>query len=118
MPSRTHASQPRPARLFFIGSGTAAILLLGGWAWHYYSTPPPLQASPQAAKTLDAMFTALTSRDQKNLSACIERIEQYSQQGMLATRAAAELRSCNDLATAGSWEQAAERLYWVIYEQR
>lgn len=60
----------------------------------------------QAAKTLDAMFTALTARDGNNLSACMERIEQYSQEGKLEAKAAAELRACSDLATSGSWEQA------------
>lgn len=118
MPSRTDASQFSPLRLFIIGLAAVVVLLLGGKAWHYYSMPPQLHASPEAAKTLDAMFTALTSRNPDNLSACMACIDQYRQDGKLDAKAAAELRVCNDLATSGSWEQAAKRLYWVIYQQR
>lgn len=117
MPSKTVIRQTGPVRIFSIGL-VIVLVLLGGLAWHYYSTPPQLNASPEAAKTLDAMFTALTARDRDSLSACMQRIEQYSLGGKLDARAAAELRVCSDLATSGSWEQAAKRLYWVIYEQR
>ncbi len=117
MHSRTQASQHGPLRIFLIGLAAVLVVLLGGVAWHYYSTPPQLQASPAAAKTLDAMFTALTARNPDKLSACMERIEAYRQDGQLDARAVAELRTCHDLATSGSWEQAAKRLYWIIYEQ-
>lgn len=117
MPSKTDIRQNGPVRIFSIGLAIA-LVLLGGLAWHYYSTPPQLNASPEAAKTLDAMFTALTARDRDSLSACMQRIERYSRGGKLDARAATELRACSDLATSGSWEQAAKRLYWVIYEQR
>lgn len=118
MSSRIDFGQHSPRRIFAIGLAVVLTTVLGGMVWHFYSTPPQLQASPEAAKTLDAMFTALTSRNPDNLSACMERIEQYNRDGKLATGAAAELRACNDLATSGAWEQAAKRLYWIIYEQR
>lgn len=118
MLSSSEAGQHGPVRVLLIGLAAVLVALLGGLAWHYYSTPPSLQASPEAAKTLDAMFTALTARNPDNLSACMERIEQYSQDGQLAAKAVAELRTCHNLATSGSWEQAAKRLYWIIYAQR
>ncbi len=118
MPSRSDANHLSPARIFLIGLAAVIVVLLAGVAWHWYSTPPQLQASPEAAKTLDAMFTALTSRNPDNLSACMQRIEQYSHEGKLSASAAAELRACHELATGDAWEQAAKRLYWIIYEQR
>ena len=95
-----------------------AVVLFGGYqAWRWYATPPQLEASPEARKTLDALFTALTARDKAKLATCLERIEVHFAEGKLSQKATNEVRFCHKLANAGSWEQAAKRLYWIIFEQ-
>jgi predicted negative regulator of RcsB-dependent stress response len=117
MLSKTPANQTRSTRYYLFGILMALVLFGGYQLWRYYSRPPRLQASAEATKTLDALFTALTSRDSAQLAACMERIETHFSAGKLGYNATAELRYCNELANAGSWEQAAKRLYWVVYEQ-
>ena len=94
------------------------VVLFGGYqAWRWYSTPPALLASPEAKKTLDGLFTALTSRDEIKLATCMKRIEVQFAEGKLSEKAVNEARSCCKMAQADSWEKAAKRLYWLIFEQ-
>lgn len=116
MSSRSTAFQNSPAR-YSIGIALVVVLVVGYQAWRYYSMPPKLQASSEATKTLDAMFTALTARDSTKLAACMDRIEQHFAAGKLGRKATAQLRYCAELASEGSWEQAAKHLYWMVYEQ-
>lgn len=116
MLSKSTAIQNNPAR-YAIGITVVVVLLVGYQAWRYYSLPPALQATAEATKTLDAMFTALTVRDSVRLAACMERVEEYSSAGKLGRKATAHLRYCAELANKGSWEEAAKHLYWMVYEQ-
>lgn len=102
---------------YALGIGVIVGLLVGYQAWRYFSTPPKLQASADALKTLDAMFTALTARDSAKLAGCMDRIEQHLAAGKLGHEAAVKLRYCAELANQGSWEAAAKYLYWMVYEQ-
>ncbi|MEO8270756.1 MAG: hypothetical protein ABI557_13615 [Aureliella sp.] len=102
---------------YSIGIALVVVLFVGYQAWRYYSVPPKLQASEEATKNLDAMFTALTARDSTRLAACMERIEEHVAAGKLSRKATADLRYCAELARNGSWEQAAKHLYWMVYEQ-
>lgn len=97
--------------------GVIVGLLVGYQAWRYFSTPPKLQASADALKTLDAMFTALTARDSAKLAACMIRIEQHFAAGKLGRKATDQLRYCAELANKDSWDNAAKHLYWMIYKQ-
>jgi predicted negative regulator of RcsB-dependent stress response len=117
MVSKSNSARSSASRSYLFAFAFAVILLGGYQAWRFYSTPPQLQASPDAKKTLDALFTALTSRDKAKLATCMERIEVHFADGKLSQKAANELRNCHKLAGAGSWEQAAKRLYWIIFEQ-
>ncbi|MCA9159463.1 MAG: hypothetical protein KDA72_14105 [Planctomycetales bacterium] len=116
MLNKTNAVQNKPAD-YAVGIALVAVLLVGYQAWRYFSLPPKLQASVEATKTLDAMFTALTARDSAKLATCMNRIESHFAAGKLGRKATAELRYCAELANQGSWDQAAKRLYWVVYEQ-
>ncbi len=106
-------------RGYVVMAGLLGIVLLGGWlAWRYYTLPPELQATAEASKTLDAMFTALTARDSRKLKVCMERIEGHATAGRLSEKGMTEVRHCSQLADSGAWEEAAKRLYWIVYEQR
>ena len=63
MASKSNQSAKRSRRNYFTAFALAAVLFGGYQAWRFYSSPPQLGESPQARKTLDALFTALTARD-------------------------------------------------------
>ena len=119
MSSRTARHQENSLRSYTVVVALIGVVLFGGWlAWRYYTVPPQLQASAAATKTLDALFTALTARDSVKLKACMERIEGHSAAGHIGTKGLAEVRHCSQLAEKGAWEEAAKRLYWIVYDQR
>ncbi len=117
MASNSNTTGSISSRNYLIAFAIAVVLFGGYQAWRWYATPPQLQASPEARKTLDALFTALTARDKAKLATCMERIEVHFAEGKLSQKATHELRICQKLANADSWEQSAKRLYWIIFEQ-
>ena len=117
MVSKTNTTRNHTRRNYLLALGFAVVLLGLFQAWRWYATPPLLQASPDATKTLDALFTALTARDTAKLATCMKRIEVHFAEGKLSKKATNELRICHELAKAESWDEAAKRLYWIIYEQ-
>lgn len=70
-----------------------------------------------ARKTLDGLFTSLTARDDAKLATCLQRIEVHFAAGQLSEQALNEVRKCGKMVEAVSWEEAAKRLYWMIFEQ-
>lgn len=117
MPNNSR-NEPDVSRRNYLLAFAFAVILFGGYqAWRWYSTPPLLGATPEAKKTLDGLFTALTSRDEAKLATCMERIEVHFAEGRLSEKAVKELRRCHEMAKADSWEDAAKRLYWMIFEQ-
>ncbi len=117
MASESNRSINRSSRTYFLVFATAVLLFGGYQAWRWYATPPDLGASPEARKTLDGLFTAFTTRDEAKLATCMERIEVHFAEGRLSEKAVNELRNCSEMAKADSWETAAKRLYWIIFEQ-
>jgi CRISPR/Cas system-associated endonuclease Cas1 len=47
----------------------------------------------------------------------MQRIEVHFAAGQLSEQALNEVRKCGKMSEAVSWEEAAERLYWMIFEQ-
>ncbi len=95
-----------------------ALCLVGGFqVWRWYSAPPRMAASAEAKKSLDGLFTAITTRDSAKLATCMERIEVHFSEGRLSENAVNEVRTCCKMAQSDSWDKAAERLYWLIFEQ-
>jgi hypothetical protein len=81
-------------------------------------TQPQLDADPEVFKTVDALFTALTSRDRSRLDDCERRLKSFRETDQLAPAAAAILDRVVDQARAGEWEPAARRLYDFMLAQR
>jgi hypothetical protein len=69
-------------------------------------------------RTVDALFTAVTARDEKLLAQCEQRLHAYRDAGKLPQSAARHLDGVIATARAGSWRPAAERLYSFIQRQR
>ena len=84
----------------------------------YWGVPPQIGADEEVNKTVDALFTAMTSRDLARLDDCDRRLKSYHTAGRLPARPAQALAAMIQQARDGQWEPAAKRLYEFIYGQR
>jgi hypothetical protein len=75
-------------------------------------------ADEDAAKTVDALFTAITARDEKLLGDCEKRLRAHHEAGKLPKAVSAHLDGIIATARAGRWQPAAERLYAFMAAQR
>jgi hypothetical protein len=79
---------------------------------------PQIGADPEAMKTVDALFTAVTSKDERRLTDCEERLRAHEEAGRLPAAAARRLDAVIARARGGEWRPAAETLYSFIRAQR
>jgi hypothetical protein len=75
-------------------------------------------ADEEVVKTVDALFTAVTARDEQLLGQCEQRLHAHKETGKLPADASAYLAGVIQRARAGRWEPAAERLYRFMKAQR
>src|SRR5262249_56101374 len=101
-----------------VGAGVVgpAALLVCWLAW--WTRPPQMGADEEVFKTVDALFTAVTARDEKLLGECEGRLTVLKDAGKLPTDAAAYLDGVIAKAHDGRWEAAAEKLYTFMKAQR
>src|SRR5579871_4749779 len=88
--------------------GVAAVILLIVLLWR---KPPQMGSDDEVAKAVDALFTAVTARDEKLLGDCERRLNEFEKVGKLPTEASAYLDNIIRKAHSGRWESAAEALY-------
>ena len=101
--------------LYYILAGLVVSVLV--WGWLSWTSVPKFNANEAALKTIDALFTAINSHDEKRIAACKTQLEKHVRDGKLSPQAMIELAKCCELATSGSWEDAAHRLYRIIEKQ-
>jgi hypothetical protein len=94
------------------------VLVVGAVAYHYWSRPPQMGASAEAFDTVDALYTAVRSRDEKAVGACERRLHSYRDTGALPADAAASLDGVIRQTRSGSWDAAARQLYGFMLAQR
>lgn len=92
----------------------AAIVLLT----QFLRSQPQFGADEEVFKTVDALFTALTSRDNQRLSDCEQRLQTYRAAGTLPSSAAKKLDGIVKQARSGEWEASARKLYDFMLAQR
>jgi hypothetical protein len=103
-----------------IALGVLAVVLGIGivvLVWKLWPTPQ-MGADEEVFRTVDALFTAVTARDEKLLRECEQRLHGYRDAGRLPKDAARQLDNIIAKARAGSWQVAAERLYAFMRSQR
>lgn len=91
----------------------AAVAALLAW-----NRTPQVGADEEVFLTVDALFTAVTARDERLLTQCEERLKSHRAAGRLPTEAARVLERIIANARSGSWESAAERLYDFMKNQK
>jgi hypothetical protein len=80
--------------------------------------PPQMGTSEEVFNTVDALFTAVTSHDERRLGECEKRLQGYREVGKLPPDAADALDAIIHKARSGAWQAAAERLYDFMKAQR
>ena len=80
--------------------------------------PPQMGPDEEVFKTVDALFTALTSRDKQRLEDCEHRLRSYRDGGKLPAAAARKLDAIVKQAETGQWEKSAHQLYDFMLAQR
>jgi len=80
--------------------------------------PPQMGVDEDVFHTVDALFTAVTARDEKRLGECEQRLHAYRAAGKLPAGPADYLDGVIGRARGGKWQAAAERLYDFMLAQR
>lgn len=75
-------------------------------------------ADTETFTAVDALFTAVTARDEKLLASCAQRLHALKDAGKMPAIAGDHLDGVIGKARAGRWESAAERLYQFMIAQR
>src|SRR5260370_593541 len=89
--------------------GLAGLLIVCWFVW--WGSPPQMGADEDLFKTVDALFTAVTARDQKLLAECEQRFLTLKSAGKVPPEAATYLDNIIGRARTGRWESAAQTLY-------
>ena len=84
----------------------------------FRSPPPQLDVDERVFKTVDALFTAIRSRDLSRMEDCDRRLKTYREEGRISDAAAGSLDDIIQQARGGQWEPAAKRLYDFMRGQR
>ena len=88
---------------------TAVILAL--WWWR---SAPQMGADEDALQAVDALFTAITARDERLLAGCEHQLSELRQGGKLPSPACDFLDRVISGARQGHWESSARSLYKFI----
>ena len=86
--------------------------------YQYLRTSPQIGPNEEVFKTVDALFTALTTKDLQRLSDCESRLQADLESGALPSAAAKNLDGIIQRARAGKWDASADTLYQFILDQR
>lgn len=92
---------------------TTLLLLLSGC-----SSPPQMGPDKDVFATVDALFTAITAHDAKQLQQCKQRLGNSHAAGTLPDSAHLYLTDIITTAEKGNWQSAAETLYSFMLAQR
>ena len=111
----TTESRSRVAWWVLGGLAAIALLVVAG---RYFTQPPQMGVDDDVFKTVDALFTAVQMKDEAKLTQCEQRLHAYRDAGKLKDRPAKYLDGVIAKARAGSWQDAAERLYEFMLAQR
>jgi hypothetical protein len=101
--------------LFALG-GLAAVAVVA--LIIFLRRPPQMGADEEVFKTVDALYTAVRSQDDRRLADCEQRLAAHKAAGKLPKGAADYLDGVVTTARRGRWESAARSLYDFMLAQR
>jgi hypothetical protein len=109
--------KPAKPAMTAIGSLTLVSALALGWLY-WAAIPPQLGDNERAFSAVDALFTAITARNEKLLGDCEVRLNALRDEGALESEALVHLTGIMAEAKSGEWQRSARRLYKFMQAQR
>ena len=101
--------------LVLVGLGVVALVVVLVLSLR---SPPQMGPDEEVFTTVDALFTAVTAKQELLLADCERRLLEYRKLGKLPANAAKSLDRIIAKARSGRWEPAAEELYDFMRAQR
>ncbi len=86
----------------------AVVLIIRNWPG------PVLPDDPDVLKSVDALFTAVTSANASRLAHCTKRLEELHAQSRVSPKTWECLDSVMHQASEGNWQGASRRLYKLM----
>lgn len=84
----------------------------------WWNQPPQMGANEEVFRTVDALYTAVRSRDLARLDSCSQRLQKQQESGLLPSSAGKTLDRIIQRARGGAWDHAARSLYDFMLVQR
>jgi hypothetical protein len=101
-----------------IAAGVVGLEVLLAYWLVWLGRPPQMAADDEIYKTVDALFTAVNARNEKQLGECEQQLRVFKGAGRLPVKASDYLDSVINQAREGCWKPAAEQLYDFMKVQR
>lgn len=106
-------------RRILIGAAIAVFLIaVAAIVYFAWRRPPQMGADAEVFRAVDALYTAVTARDERLLGQCEKRLNGLRHAGKLPSAAGDHLAGIIAMARQGSWQPAAEQLYRFMSAQR
>ena len=105
--------KPMQIGLGLLGFGVALFAI-----WWWMGRPPQMSASKESFAAVDALFTAVSAKDQRLLGQCEHRLETLATRGEVDDDVLAYLGGIITEAKAGNWEKTTRKLYTFMRAQR
>ena len=99
-------------------AAVACLTLVAAILYFTLRQPPQMGSDEEVFRAVDALFTAVTARNEKLLEQCDNRLKALKSSGKLPATASEHLDEIIATARAGHWRPAAERLYRFMQVQR
>ncbi len=117
--ARNNSSADSGSRVGMIALSVAtlAVMVVAVLVWRSWPMPQ-MGGDAEVIDTVDALFTAVTSKDEARLSQCEQRLQTQRQAGKIEPKAADALDAVIAKARSGSWQAAAKRLYKFMQDQK
>jgi hypothetical protein len=98
-------------------AGILGAVAVAGFQWSRRSPQIALD-DEQVVATVDALFTAISTRNTDRLEDCARRLKSYHERGQTSSSVDSFLDSILAQARNGHWDPAARSLYDFILHQR
>lgn len=96
----------------------AVLAIVVGVYFFGFGKPPQMGPDEEVFRAVDALYTAVTARNDKLLGECEKRLQGLKNAGKLPATAADYLDGVIATGRAGNWQAAAERLYDFMKNQQ
>jgi hypothetical protein len=100
-----------------VAAAVGGLLLLGVWfAWG--SRFPQIGEDKESHKLVEALYTAVSSRNPTRLAQCEKQLHSLRDDGKLPRRAADHLDGLIKMARGGAWQRATHKLFDFMRAQQ